>query len=102
MRVEVTKTIKTKETVDVTFPYYYKHDLMLDEGDFVIYGKIDEKEHVSIKISVSYRSDVRGVEVEKQTTNWHSVSCYLEDEYRSNVGEYEQAKSQAMEAIKSA
>lgn len=102
MRVEVTKTIKIKETVDITLPYYYKHDLILDEGDFVIYGKIDEKEHVSIKLSVLYRSDVRGVEVEKQATKWQSVSCYLEDEYRSNLEEYEQAKSQAMEAIKSA
>lgn len=102
MQVEVIKTIKTKETVDVTCPYYYKHHLMLDEGDVVIYGKIDEKEHVFIKLSVSYLSDVRSVEVEKQETDWHSVSCYLADKYRSNASEYQQAKSQAMDAIQSA
>jgi hypothetical protein len=40
--VEITKTTKEKVSVEVQLPYFYKHDLLPDDCDNVIYGKICE------------------------------------------------------------
>lgn len=100
MLVEITKTVRTRETVEVTLPYFYKHDLMLDECDSVIYGKIDEKERCSIR--VTYQGNKTHVEIERNQVNWHSVGCYLADEYKSNAEEYAKAKELALKEIESA
>ena len=99
MKVEVTRTTKTKETVEVNLPYFY----WIDVGDFVLtHGKIDEHRHRSITYSVDPRSGLRAVEINSEPTDWDTISCYLADEYKSNATEYEKAKQRAIEAAQDA
>lgn len=100
MIVEIIKTVHTRETVEVTLPYFYKHDLMLDECDSVIYGKIDEKERRSIQIT--HQGNKTHVEIERNKVDWHNVGFYLADEYKSNAEEYAKAKELAVKEIESA
>lgn len=100
MLIEIEKTVQVRETVEVVFPYFYKHDLMLDDCDSVIYGKIDEKEKRSIQITT--RRKKISVEIERENVNWNSIGCYLADEYKSNAEEYAAAKAVAMKEVESA
>ncbi len=100
MQITITKTTKTQETIDIQLPYYYKHDLMLDDGDFVIYGKIDEQHVTAVKLARS--NDRASAEIEKTHTDWHSLSNYLTDEYKGTQQEYDEAKAKALALIQSA
>lgn len=68
MFVEIVRTKKTAEKVDIDLPYFYRHDLMLDHGDIVYYGRIEEKERMAI--CVSCVGDKYAVEIERKPTNW--------------------------------
>lgn len=100
MLVEITKTVRTRETVEITLPHFYKHDLGAEGYDSVIYGKISEKEHRQIQIT--YRRNETTVEVERSGVNWNQIGCYLSDEFKSNADEYARAKSVALKEIESA
>lgn len=100
MLVEVIKTMRMRETVEIELPYFYKHDLMMDECDSIIYGKIGEREHYSIQ--VTYHRDHADVKVERERTDWQHCSCYLGEEYKSNADEYAEAKALAIAAIQAA
>ena len=102
MKVEVTRTTKTKEMVEVNLPYFYRHDVDLDYGNYVIFGKIDEDWHRSVKIRLHYLSGLRAVEIESEFTHWDRLSCYLADEYKSNATEYERAKQMAIQTAQDA
>ena len=98
MKVEVTRTTKTKETVEVNLPYYYRHDLDLVDVDCVIYGKIGEGWHTSIKVYTDSFMGLSRFAVEKEPTDWDRHSGYLDDQYKSKAIEYENAKQQAIQA----
>jgi hypothetical protein len=101
MKIEITRKIEQKEIIEIEFPYYYKHDLMLDESDSVIYGKIEEEKHTAIQISNDYRgAEEFSVEVEKRKAV--TLDCYLTDEYKSDEAEYLAAKTKLLAAAQNA
>lgn len=105
MLVQVAKTITSVETVDIELPYYYKHDLLLDHADWIIYGKIEAEKHTKVQIKESYSGRTNyypSVEVEIEATSWSSSSCYLNHKYKSDAETYEAAKNKALAIIKNA
>jgi hypothetical protein len=54
MKIEITKQIKVKETIDIEFPYYFKIDLLLEHSDSIIYRKIDDNKCVSITVNQDF------------------------------------------------
>lgn len=103
MKIEVTKTLKSTDTIEVDLPYYYRHDLLTDHADCIIYGKIEEDKHTSIQINQQYScSQSFSVEIEIENTSWFSLSCYLSNEYKSDEKTYTDAKNKALEIIKNA
>tara|TARA_R110001599_G_scaffold100770_9_gene258157 strand:+ start:12535 stop:12843 length:309 start_codon:yes stop_codon:yes gene_type:complete len=102
MEIEITKTIKQKVKVSVDLPFYYKHDLMLDELDAVIFGKIEEGKSTAIKVTKSYRIDSKEFELEIVRCGPERYSCYLTEEYKCSESEYIEAKEQLLKAAKDA
>ena len=98
MKLQITRTFERKETIDVELPYYYKQDLMLDEVDSVIYGKIDEDCTTTIQITYNYRGKVR-FELEINAVPADYFSCYMIGEYKSNKGEYLEANAKMLAAV---
>ena len=98
MKLEITREVKKTETIDIEFPYYYKHDLSSDEEDVVIYGKIDEKKHTSIKIGKRYWDQSIEFELEIEERGAASLACYMTDEHKSSETEYNAAKNKLLAA----
>ncbi len=92
MKIEVTRTKRVKEEIEVEFPYYYKHNLTdYDyENTNVIYGKKTETEEVTINEKI--RDNNNSIyEIEKDRRN----DSYFDKEYKSTEQEYEEAKERA-------
>ena len=103
MKIEIVETQKVKKTVDIKLPYYFKHDLMLDESDTIIYGKLEEKTSTTITLRSGWRDEeIQSAEIEIETINWASSSCYLKDEYKSGESEYLEAKQKALSLMEKA
>lgn len=91
MKIEITTLKRVKKTIEVDFPYYYKHDLMSDYGDTVIYGKIMPGYEITIKEGKSYNGK-KTYEIEKDSQS----DCYFTKEYKSNKEEFESVKVRAL------
>ena len=94
MQVEITKQIPQVEIIEVELPYYYKHDLMSDYDDSVIYGKIEEKLCTTIQETKNYDGEKK-YEIEKE--EHHSIknsglSSYFDKKHKSNKEEFEAVK----------
>jgi hypothetical protein len=92
MKIEITETKKFKIEIEIEFPYYYKHDLTdYDyENISVIYGKITEKEEVTIHEKIRDNGNVI-YELEKDGRS----DCYFTEQYKSNKEEYEKARERS-------
>lgn len=95
MKIEIIITKRVKEIIEVEFPYYYKHDLMSDYGDSIIYGKIMPDYEIAIK-EVELCNGKKSYEIEKDFRS----NCYFTDEYKSNKEEFESVKVRAIEFLK--
>ena len=104
MKLEITRKIEQKETVDIELPYYYKHDLLLDEADVVIYGKVEETRCTSIKISRNYDRYRHGKEFELTLADIPASAsgCFMTDKYKSSGAEYLAAKAKLLAATEAA
>ena len=93
MKIEITTTKRVKKIIDVEFPYYYMQDLTDYEYEdtCVIYGKKTETEDITIREKIRSNHD-KNYEVEKEPRN----DSYFDDEYKSNVEEFENAKARAL------
>ncbi len=98
MKLEITRKIETKETIEIELPYYYKHDLMLDSDDSVIYGKVEEKKHTAIHVSRWGKC----FDLEVEERNAASFACYMTDEYKGCEAEYLAAKAKLLAAAQDA
>jgi hypothetical protein len=101
MRLEIIRKIDQKETIEIELPYYYKHDLMSDYSDSVIYGKVEEKLHTAIKISYIYQGG-SCFELESEKRNASYMSCYMTDEFKISEKEYLSAKEKLLAAASAA
>jgi hypothetical protein len=100
MKFEITRMVEHKETVEVDLPFYYKHDLMLDEADVVIYGKVEEKQCTTIKISHRYSNLSNEFELSIENRPASAYGCYITDEYKSNEVEFLAAKTKLLAAVR--
>lgn len=94
MQIEITKEIQQIEVIEVELPYYYKHDLISDHNDSVIYGKIEENTCTSIQETKNYDGDEK-YEIEKE--EYYSIknsgfSCYFDEKFKSTKEEFELVK----------
>lgn len=97
MKIEIEKKVTQIEIIEVEFPYYYKHNLMSDYGDCVIYGKIEEKLCTTIEESNRNNIEKFVIEKEEYTSIKNSgLSCYFNKEYKSNKEEFEDAKERCL------
>ena len=87
--------------IEIDLPYYYKHDLLSDHADIIIYGKIaDENTVISITEKSSLcaeGADEYEIEKKKFGKNFH---CYLKKEYKGTEKEYEEVRARLQEFIK--
>jgi hypothetical protein len=102
MKLEVMRDVKQKETIEIEFPYYYKHDLMMDDSDSVIYGKVEERRQTTIHLSYDYRSKERSFELEINDIHAAALACYMTDEHKSSEAEYLAAKAKMLAAAEAA
>lgn len=98
MKLKIKRQIEKEEEVDIEFPYYYKHDLMLDEMDTVIYGKIEENKTTSIHITHNWNGrNSFELEIEEEPASY--FSSYMTDKYKSNETEYLNARKELIDAV---
>jgi len=98
MEITLIKQIPQEETIEVELPYYYKHDLMSDYGESIIYGKIEAKLHTSIHETERY-DNKRAYEIEKEehiSIALRGLSSYFEDEHQSSREEFEAVKERCL------
>lgn len=99
MQVEIIKTVKQVEIIEVELPYYYKQDLMSDYCSSFIYGKIEEKLCTSIRETKSYDSKEEKYEIEKEkydSIKNSGLSSYFDEKYKSNQKEFEDVKARCL------
>ena len=104
MLISVFKTVRTVEELEIEFPYYYKHDLRSDDGESVIYGKIEEGKHSSIHEVYSFGGNFTSnfeIEIEDISKNYSSLSNYFEEEFKSTKQEFESVKQRALNHLNS-
>lgn len=102
MKLNITRRVEVVEAIDIELPYYYRHDLMLDTSESVIYGKVEESRHTAIKISCSLGDRGHEFELAVENRPAGTVGCYMTDEYRSSEDVYLAAKEQLLAAVQSA
>jgi hypothetical protein len=103
MKIIITETIRKEKEIDIELPYYYEHDLMSDYGDCYIYGKITDKEHISINIDHYYDGkDSTEIEIER-INNFNGLSGYLNPSNtgikKITEGQYLNAKGEAIKLL---
>lgn len=98
MKIEIVRNVQTVETIEVEFPYYYEHDLMLDHADVVIYGKIEENVHTCIEENKNYHSGELTYALKVESFR-KSLSEYFEQDYASTKEEYESVKNRCVEFL---
>lgn len=94
MKVEITKTVKKIEEIDIELPYYYKHDLESEYSDSVIYGKIELNSSSSIQ-ETEDRYGEKCYEIKKEEYSYiknSGLASYFNEEYKSNKKEFEDVK----------
>ena len=103
MKLEITRKIDQNETVEIDLPYYYAHDLRVDEADVVIYGKIEAEQSTSITIRRAWVGG-RGNEFELiiERCPASDFGYYMTNEYKSSEAKYLEAKAELLAAAQDA
>jgi hypothetical protein len=92
----ITKTVKKEFEIDVSFPIYRKHDLLLDRSDTVIYSKTIQNRNGFITYSVK-EADSCDYEIE---TREHRDLCRQEGfDYCVGIGEYKSNEKEFLSVI---
>jgi hypothetical protein len=95
IRIEIEKVV-SKEIITIQTPFYYKYDLMLDECDSIIYGKVMNDYIVTVQKTELYERNEIVFKISKEDKpHFQSLKAYLtDDQYRSSKEEYESAVSE--------
>ena len=104
MKLEIIKRIEEKVVVDIVLPYYYKHDLMLEGSDAIVYGKIEQDKSTRITIAKWYGlPGQRGEREYEFAVNYAPAAHYsdylTEKMYRSSEKEFLAAKAKMLKAV---
>lgn len=98
MELKIKRKVEQEETINIDFPYYYKHDLLLDEVDVVIYGMVEE--HRSVSITIRDHDMIPQVELEIKKRPASTMSCYMTDEFKGTEKEFINAKELMLKSIR--
>lgn len=101
MEIEIEIINKKKKMVDIEFPYFYKHIIHLDDGEVVIFGKI-ERDKVT---TISEKEIGNNFEYEfavEEIRNFINISAYFSDEHKSSEEEFMSAKKRLVSAATNA
>jgi len=101
MKIEIQETTKRNKIIDVTLPYYYKHEIDLDNDDcdiVIIYGKIEDGKYTSISEKERGSDLEYGLEIRK-LKSFTYLSEYFSDKYKGSEAEFLSAKSRFLSAL---
>jgi len=101
MKLEITKYVQTKEVIEIEFPYYFQHDLMLDEDNCIIYGKIEESKCTKITIHDRFRDYSHEYTLEIEEVNAARFASYMVEKHKSCEREFIEARDEMLAAIQS-
>lgn len=92
IKARIKKTVDREVEIDVCFPIYRKHDLLLDRDDVVIYAKTIKKngEFITYSIKESNSTDYE-IEIKKSGDLCSGSSyeyCLGKNDYESNEQEF--------------
>lgn len=93
MKIEITKSVRVKEEIDIEFPYYYSYGSML-------YGKIDGGRDVTI--SISHDDGTTRYELEVEAFQPSRVNSQVDPKNKSTEAEYLEAKAKMLAALQGA
>jgi hypothetical protein len=95
------ETVIEKENITIETPFYYKHDLMIDDCDSVTYGKIMDTCVVSVSKTDRYLDHEITFEFEiDERPRFQGYTAYMVDEeYKSSKEEYEAAVAEMQQFI---
>ena len=98
--IEVEKFTETEKVIIPT-PFYYKHDLMIEECDSIIYGKIMDDCVISVQKTDHYLNHEITFEFEvEERPRFQGYNAYMVDEeYKSSKEEYEAAIAEMKQFI---
>ena len=103
MKLKITRKVDQEETIDIDFPYYYKHDLLLDKSDVVIYGMLEENRNVSITVKKTvedmFSFSCLEFELSIESVPASRMACYMTDEHKSTKEEFFNAKELMLKSI---
>lgn len=104
MKIEITKSVQTKEIIDIELPYYFKHDLMLDNSNCIAYGKIEESKCTTITLHEYYEDNSIEYELEIKKVHPAQFGCYggyMIEKHKSCESDFIKAKDEMLAAIQS-
>ena len=99
IEIEIQEKTYSRMKITVDLPYYYKHDLMMDHHNSVIYGKIEENKTTTIQITDNYMNNTMSYELEVEKCRNGGDGSYFKDKYKSSESEYLNAKAKIAEAL---
>lgn len=100
MKIEITKSVDVKETIDIEWPYYCVSDHCGDYDTHMIYRKIMKSfvytiiEKIGFHYYVANPEERINYEIEREERD-RGHDCYFASEYKSTKEEYDAAKSRA-------
>ncbi len=97
MKIEITKNVTVKETVEIELPYYYEYDVGGDDYSCVIFGKIEENRKTTIAVKSSFGSRAYDLEIEDYSLK--SITDQFDERHKSTEGEFLDAKAEMLAAI---
>lgn len=88
MKVEVMEEKRIKKTVEIDFPYYYEHDMLLDRDDCIMYGV-----YISPDLGYSITITVHGNDKEEYNIEIDFGICnsYLQERHKSTKEAFNEA-----------
>lgn len=101
MKVEIKIQRSEVITIDVELPYYYEQNIDTDYSDTAIYGRIEEKNHVSIKEDTDmYGKKSFEIEVsEHNSIKATGLGCYFNPKYSSNQNAFDSARLRVLKLL---
>lgn len=102
MKIEITKTVKQVETIEVELPCYFKQEIELFHKSEIVYVKMDENLCTVIN-EVKNTHGKEGYEVKKQkleSIEYSDFSFYFNTYLKSSEQEFESAKERFISYVK--
>ncbi len=85
------------EEIDITLPYYYERDKGSPDYNCVVFGRIDDNQHQSVKLYS--KPNERSAELKSELTDISSLERYFNPIYQSTKERFDAAVSRALNLL---